>query len=86
MAKEICHDCNVKIGRLHKPGCDMEECPFCHKQLVTCDCCCEHLGLNPEQEPTFSEGLNDEQEKNWDKILRKKGLIPFGKETRFKRS
>ncbi|MBI1957053.1 MAG: hypothetical protein HYS44_01165 [Candidatus Niyogibacteria bacterium] len=60
----------------------MEECPFCHCQLIGCDCRYEHLGLDPEQEPTFSEGLNDEQAERWDKILRGKGLIPYGKETR----
>lgn len=24
-----CHDCRVKIGGLHHPGCDMERCPVC---------------------------------------------------------
>ena len=78
-----CHDCGVKIGEFHKLGCDMEECPFCHHQLISCDCCYTHLKLDPEQEPTYSEGLNDEQSEAWDKILREKGLIPYGSETRF---
>jgi hypothetical protein len=33
-----CHDCNVKIGELHHQGCDMEECPLCHGQLISCSC------------------------------------------------
>jgi len=33
-----CHDCGVKEGELHKDGCDMERCPKCGRQLITCDC------------------------------------------------
>jgi hypothetical protein len=33
-----CHDCGIQIGGLHHFGCDMEECPRCHEQLISCDC------------------------------------------------
>ena len=33
-----CADCRVFKGELHVPGCDAEECPVCHEQLITCDC------------------------------------------------
>lgn len=33
-----CHDCHVKTGQLHIPGCDMEKCPRCGGQIITCDC------------------------------------------------
>jgi hypothetical protein len=36
--KTICHDCKVKPGALHKPGCDVERCPNCGFQLCTCGC------------------------------------------------
>lgn len=34
---ERCHDCNCKPGELHHSGCDMEECPLCHGQLLSCE-------------------------------------------------
>ena len=34
----ICHDCGVSEGQIHQWGCDMEACPFCGGQLISCDC------------------------------------------------
>lgn len=33
-----CPDCNVFTGHRHHPGCDMEKCPKCGGQLVSCRC------------------------------------------------
>jgi len=33
-----CHDCDVEEGQLHILGCDMERCPMCLGQLISCDC------------------------------------------------
>jgi len=33
-----CHDCNVMPGGYHHPGCDMDRCPKCGGQLISCDC------------------------------------------------
>jgi hypothetical protein len=33
-----CHDCNIEVGGLHHPGCDMERCPRCGGQLISCNC------------------------------------------------
>lgn len=38
-----CHDCWAKEGELHTPGCDMERCPFCGGQLISCECRYKHL-------------------------------------------
>src|SRR5882724_2115155 len=31
-----CHDCAAIKGQLHTPGCDVEECPNCHEQALSC--------------------------------------------------
>ena len=43
---EKCHDCGIvnKSGNLHHLGCDMELCPICNGQLISCGCW-EKLGL-----------------------------------------
>ena len=33
-----CHDCGAPKGTMHHPGCDVEECPVCHGQTISCGC------------------------------------------------
>ena len=33
-----CHDCSVIKGQLHVPSCDVERCPVCGGQVITCEC------------------------------------------------
>lgn len=37
---ERCHDCGIenKKGNIHHYGCDMERCPKCEGQIISCDC------------------------------------------------
>lgn len=37
-SSDDCHDCNVNAGQFHHPGCDMERCPKCNGQLISCGC------------------------------------------------
>lgn len=33
-----CGDCGVAPGGVHHSGCDMERCPRCQGQLISCAC------------------------------------------------
>lgn len=33
-----CGYCNAPPGGLHHPICDIDECPYCHEQLLACAC------------------------------------------------
>lgn len=38
-----CRACSVIKGQYHLYGCDMEWCPKCKKQLITCDCIKDYI-------------------------------------------
>jgi hypothetical protein len=33
-----CGDCGVRPGGFHHPGCDLQSCPVCGGQMMTCGC------------------------------------------------
>lgn len=35
---EHCRDCGTPRGQLHHPGCDVERCPRCKWQAISCEC------------------------------------------------
>lgn len=32
-----CPGCPARVGQLHEPGCDLEQCPLCGLQLLSCE-------------------------------------------------
>jgi hypothetical protein len=45
-ADRPCHDCFVTKGQYHVPGCDVERCPRCRGQAISCDCSYEEEGTS----------------------------------------
>jgi HEPN domain-containing protein len=37
-ADSPCHDCGIRKGQLHVANCDVEACPRCFGQVITCGC------------------------------------------------
>lgn len=74
MERHICHDCGCREGEIHEFGCDIERCPFCGGQLISCDCVYEKLNLDCSLGSyTYEHGLTKEQEERWLKILTERG-------------
>jgi hypothetical protein len=36
--KYLCGDCEAADGEIHDLGCDLEDCPRCGGQLISCGC------------------------------------------------
>lgn len=36
--ESLCGDCGAKEGEYHLDGCDIERCPVCYGQLISCGC------------------------------------------------
>jgi hypothetical protein len=43
-----CPDCGAQPDHVHHPGCDIEECPRCGRQLISCGCYPEDDEWSPE--------------------------------------
>lgn len=54
MGGTVCHDCGVREGEIHRLGCDMEQCPFCGGQLISCFC--QNLGAKEQFEAVTAKG------------------------------
>lgn len=77
----ICHDCGAVEGQYHQFGCDMERCPFCGRQLISCDCCYKLLSIDVSEGTwAYSNGLTNEQEEEFIKMCEEEGRIPWVQE------
>jgi|CXWK01.1.fsa_nt_gi hypothetical protein len=61
-----CGDCGVRRGGLHHPGCDLQRCPRCRGQLLSCGC-----RFDEDRFDSGPDGLQDDA--LWDERLE-----PFG--------
>jgi len=68
-----CHDCAVVAGSYHVPSCDVEECPNCHEQAISCGC-----DYSAETSEIQAERLHVKKFRErkplsfWDKLMGKK--------------
>ena len=49
-ARTRCGDCGVMRGGFHHPGCDIQRCPLCFGQMMSCDCRFDEDGPDEDDE------------------------------------
>lgn len=57
-ARTRCHDCGVAPGALHHPGCDIQQCAVCGRQMMTCGCRFDEDGPDEDEDDDVDEELD----------------------------
>jgi hypothetical protein len=66
--RDRCGDCGVVRGGWHHPGCDLQPCPACGRQMISCGCRFDEDGLDetdPLVEPFGVDGNGVLVERMW---------------------
>lgn len=71
-ARARCGDCGTPPGGFHHLGCDIQECPVCRGQMMSCGCRFDEDGPDPEADPDDDDdgyGGDDELDALWEPFV-----------------
>ena len=60
-SRESCGDCGVAHGGWHHPGCDLQRCPVCRGQLISCGCRFDEDGPDGISDDEFDSAFDDDE-------------------------
>jgi hypothetical protein len=73
-ASTRCGDCGVGTGGFHHPGCDIQQCPLCRGQMLSCGCRFDEdrpeedddvVEIESRVEPLYVDADGDLVERRW---------------------